>query len=144
MEVTLTEQNAVPLIVLSTGRDSVESINSILRRAGHPVHCTWIPSLRDLGDALAQINPELMLFVDSGGEDISSAVAVRDQLAPTVPIIAVAEGFDESRIAVAMAHGARDVVSLGNPARLQGVMSRELRSFRLERALETTLKSARD
>jgi diguanylate cyclase (GGDEF)-like protein/PAS domain S-box-containing protein len=144
MEVTLTEQNAVPLIVLSSGREPVEAINSILRRAGHPVHCTWIPSLRDLGDALAQINPELVLFVDSGADDLASAVAVRDHLAPTVPIIAVGEGFDEGKIAVAMAHGARDVVSLSNPARLQAVMSRELRSFRLERALETTLKSARD
>jgi diguanylate cyclase (GGDEF)-like protein/PAS domain S-box-containing protein len=144
MEVTLTEQNAVPLIVLSTARDPVESINSILRRAGHPVHCTWIPSLRDLGDALAQINPELLLFVDTGGDELTGATAVRDQLAPSVPIIVVAEGFDESRIAVAMAHGARDVVSLTNPARLQAVMGRELRSFRLERALETTLKSARD
>ncbi len=43
-----------------------------------------------------------------------------------------------------MAQGARDVVSLTSPARLQAVMTRELRSFRLERALETTLKSARD
>ncbi|HEU4623132.1 MAG TPA: EAL domain-containing protein [Steroidobacteraceae bacterium] len=144
MEFTLTEQNAVPLIVLASGRDPVETINSILRRAGHPVHCTWIPSLRDLGDALTQINPELLLFVDAGGDDLAPVVSVRDQLAPTVPIIVVAETFDESRIAVDMAHGARDVVSLGNPARLQAVMSRELRSFRLERALETTLKSARD
>jgi len=140
----LTEQNAVPLIVLSTARESVESINSILRRAGHPVHCTWIPSLRDLGDALAQINPELLLFVDSGGDELPAATAVRDQFAPSVPIIVVAEGFDESRVAVAMAQGARDMVSLTNPARLQAVMGRELRSFRLERALETTLKSARD
>ncbi|HEY1283654.1 MAG TPA: EAL domain-containing protein [Steroidobacteraceae bacterium] len=144
MEVTLSEQNAVPLIVLSTTRDPVESINSILRRAGHPVHCTWIPSLRDLGDALAQINPELLLFVDTGNDELAGATAVRDQLAPSVPIITVADGFDESRIAVAMAQGARDVVTLANPARLQAVMGRELRSFRLERALETTLKSARD
>src|SRR5262245_61843066 len=144
MEVTLSEQNAVPLIVLSATRDPVESINSILRRAGHPVHCTWIPSLRDLGDALAQINPELLLFIDTGADELSGATTVRDQLAPSVPIIVVAVGFDESRIAVEMAHGARDVVSLGNAARLQAVMSRELRSFRLERALETTLKSAKD
>lgn len=144
MEVTLTEQNAVPLIVLSTAREPVESINGILRRAGHPVHCTWIPSLRDLGDALAQINPELLLYVDTGGDELLSAIAVRDQLAATVPLIVVADSFDESRIAVAMAHGARDVVSLANPARLQAVMGRELRSFRLERALATTLKSARD
>ena len=128
MEFTLIEQNAVPLIVLSTARDPVEQINSILRRAGHPVHCTWIPSLRDLGDALAQLNPELILFVDTGGDDLGGAATVRDQLAPSVPLIVVGEDFDESRIAVAMAHGARDVVSLGAPARLQAVMGRELRS----------------
>ena len=144
MEFTLTEQNAVPLIVLSTARDPVEQINSILRRAGHPVHCTWIPSLRDLGDALAQLNPELLLFVDSGSDELAGAATVRDQLAPSVPLIVVGENFDESRVAVAMAQGARDVVSLSSAARLQAVMGRELRSFRLERALETTLKSARD
>jgi diguanylate cyclase (GGDEF)-like protein/PAS domain S-box-containing protein len=144
MEFTLIEQNAVPLIVLSTARDQVEQINSVLRRAGHPVHCTWIPSLRDLGDALSQLNPELLLFVDSGGDDLGGAASVRDHLAPSVPLIVVGEGFDESGIAVAMANGARDVVSLSSPARLQAVMGRELRSFRLERALETTLKSARD
>jgi multidomain signaling protein FimX len=144
MEFTLIEQNAVPLIVLSTARDPVEQINSILRKAGHPVHCTWIPSLRDLGDALAQLNPELLLFVDTGADEIGGAANVRDQLAPSVPLIVVAETTDESRIAVAMAQGARDVVSLASPARLQAVMGRELRSFRLERALETTLKSARD
>jgi diguanylate cyclase (GGDEF)-like protein/PAS domain S-box-containing protein len=144
MEVTLTEQKAVPLIVLSTAREPVEAINSILRRAGHPVHCTWIPSLGDLGDALTQINPELLLYVDTGGDELTSAAAVRDQIAPSVPLIVVASGFDESRIAVAMASGARDVVSIANPARLQAVMSRELRSFRLERALESTLKAARD
>jgi diguanylate cyclase (GGDEF)-like protein/PAS domain S-box-containing protein len=144
MEFTLIEQNAVPLIVLSTARDPVEQINSVLRRAGHPVHCTWIPSLRDLGDALGQLNPELLLFVDTGADDLAGAAGVRDQLAPSVPLIVVAEILDEGRIAVAMAQGARDVVSLSSPARLQAVMGRELRSFRLERALETTLKSARD
>jgi diguanylate cyclase (GGDEF)-like protein/PAS domain S-box-containing protein len=144
MEFTLTSENAVPLIVLSTARDPVETINSILRRAGHPVHCTWIPSLRDLGDALAQLNPELLLLVDGGGEELAGAAAVRDQLAPSVPLILVSERIDENRIAEAMAQGARDLVSLSSPGRLQAVMGRELRSFRLERALETTLKSAKD
>ena len=40
--------------------------------------------------------------------------------------------------------GAQDVVSLGNRARLQSVVTRELRAFRLERALNTTLSSARE
>ena len=144
MEFTLTEQSAVPLVVLSAARDPVEAINSILRRAGHPVHCTWIPSLRDLGDALAQLNPELLLHIDGSVDDLLAAVSVRDQVAPSIPLIVVAEDVSELRIADAMARGARDVVSMANPARLQAVMTRELRAYRLERALETTLRSAKD
>ncbi|HZO21003.1 MAG TPA: EAL domain-containing protein [Steroidobacteraceae bacterium] len=140
----MTEQNAVPLIVLSSTRDPVEAINSILRRAGQPVHCTWIPALRDLADALTQINPELLIHVVPVTEELKSAIAVRDQVAPTVPVIGIGEHADEARIGQALEAGARDFLSFGNPARLQAVMLRELRSFRLERALSTTLKSARD
>src|SRR6201994_1950928 len=143
MEVALTEQNAVPLIVLRPARDPVEAINSTLRRAGHPVHCTWIPALRDLGDAIEQINPELLVHV-VGSEDLRGVIAVRDQVAPKLPVIGAADTADEARIAEAMQLGARDFVSLTNTARLQAVMLRELRAFRLERALNTTLKSAHD
>jgi len=144
MEAALTEQSAVPLIVLSAARDPVEAINSTLRRAGHPVHCTWIPALRDLADALTQLNPELLVHVVGSSEDIQSALAVRDQVAPSVPLIGVTDVVDEARIASAMQLGARDIVSLTNPARMQAVMQRELRAFRLERALNNTLKSASD
>src|ERR1700749_1340226 len=114
MEVALTEQNAVPLIVLSPARDPVEAINSTLRRAGHPVHCTWIPALRDLGDAIEQINPELLVHV-AGSEDLRGVIAVRDQVAPKLPVIgAAADSADEARIAEAMQLGARDFVSLSN------------------------------
>jgi diguanylate cyclase (GGDEF)-like protein/PAS domain S-box-containing protein len=140
----LTEQNPVPLIVLSPARDPVEAINSILRRAGHAVHCTWIPALGDLPDALPQINPELLLVVGGPTDDLKSVIEVRDQVAPTVPIILVRETVDETIIAAAMGIGARDVVSLANAVRLAAVMSRELRAFRLERALTSTLKSAHD
>src|SRR6195256_4237920 len=143
MEAALTDQNAVPLIVLSPARDPVEAINSTLRRAGHPVHCTWIPALRDLADAITQINPELLIHV-AGSEDLRGVIAVRDQVAAKLPVIGVAESVDEARIAEAMRLGARDFVSLGNAARLQAVMLRELRAFRLERALNSTLKSAHD
>jgi multidomain signaling protein FimX len=144
MESVLTEQNAVPLIVVSSARDPVEAINSILRRAGHPVHCTWIPALRDLSDAVTQINPELLVHVAGPNDDLQPVISVRDQTAPTVPVIVLADAVDEARIAAAMTLGARDVVSLANPVRLQAVMLRELRAYRLERALNTTLKSAHD
>ncbi|HTT00473.1 MAG TPA: EAL domain-containing protein [Steroidobacteraceae bacterium] len=140
----MSEQNAVPLIVLSASRDPAELINGILRRAGHPVHCTWISTLSDLGDALVQINPELLLVVDHGEDEVATAAEIRDQFTPAVPLIVIADATDETRMAQAMQQGARDVVTLANEARLQAVMGRELRSHRLERALDSTLKSARD
>jgi multidomain signaling protein FimX len=143
LESVLTEQNAVPLVVMSSARDPVEAINSILRRAGHPVHCTWIASLRDLGETITKVNPELLVHVGPNDE-LPSVIGIRDQVAPAVPVVVLADGVDEARIAAAMTVGARDVVTLSNPVRLQAVMLRELRAYRLERALNTTLKSAHD
>ena len=138
----MTEQNAVPLIVVSAARDPVEAINSILRRAGHPVHCTWIANLRDLSEAVTKINPELLIHVAGPNDDLQSVVNIRDQVAPAVPVVLLADAVDEGRIASAMLLGARDVVTLTSPVRLQAVMLREIRAFRLERALNSTLKSA--
>ncbi len=139
----MAEQNAVPLVVMSSARDPVEAINSILRRAGHPVHCTWIAVLRDLGESITKINPELLVHVGPS-EELQSVVNIRDHTAPTLPIVVLAETADEPRIANAMVAGARDLVTLANPTRLQAVMLRELRAYRLERALNTTVKTASD
>ncbi len=140
----MTEPNAVPLIVLSSARDPVEAINSLLRRAGHPVHCTWIPALRDLGDALGQINPELLVQVANTPAELTPVIGLRNQLAPTVPVLLLAPAADEAVIAQAIERGARDAVTLAHPARLQAVMLRELGVFRTERALGATQKSAHD
>jgi diguanylate cyclase (GGDEF)-like protein/PAS domain S-box-containing protein len=144
VEGDLTEPNAVPLIVLSSARDPVEAINRVLRRAGHPVHCTWIPALRDLGDALGQINPELLVQVARTPAELAPVIGLRDQLAPTLPVLLLAPAVDEALIAEAIERGARDAVTLAHPARLQAVMLRELRVFRTERALDATQKSAHD
>jgi multidomain signaling protein FimX len=140
----LTEQNAVSLIVLSAAPDPVEAINGTLRRAGQPAHCTWIPALRDLGDALTQLNPELLVQVAGNPGELEAAVRVRDRLAPGVPVLVLAAAVDEAGIAQAIELGARDVVTLANPVRLQAVLLRELQVFRTARALDATLKSAHD
>jgi len=144
MEADLTEQDAVPLIVLSSAREPVEAVNSILRRAGRPVHCTWIPALRDLGDALTQLNPQILVQVADGHEELGSVIRLRDRLAPGVPVLLLTPAVDETRIAEAMALGARDVVTLANTERLQAVMLRELEVFRTGRTLHATLKSAQE
>ncbi|MGH8217970.1 MAG: EAL domain-containing protein [Steroidobacteraceae bacterium] len=140
----MSEQSAVPLIVLSASRDPAEVVNGILRRAGHAVYCTWIPALPDLADALTQINPELLLLLAQGDEEIGAVARIRDQIAPAVPLIVIAAAVDEMRMALAMQQGARDIVTLANPARLQAIMGRELRAHRTERTLESTLRSARE
>lgn len=140
----MTEPNAVPLIVLSSARDPVEAINGLLRRAGQPVHCTWIPALRDLADALTQLNPQLLVQVAATPAELNGAIGVRDQIAPGVPVLLLTPRIDEALIADAIGRGARDVVTLASPARLQAVILRELQVFRTARALDATQKSAHD
>jgi diguanylate cyclase (GGDEF)-like protein/PAS domain S-box-containing protein len=133
------------MIVMTRSQDHVEAINSTLRKAGHPVHCTWLPDASDLGDALTQLNPEmLVVFMDEPGLDLAPIMKVKQQTAPGMPVLIVREQVDEGTIADAMRQGAQDVVTLANRARLQAVATRELRAYRLERALSTTLSSARE
>ena len=133
------------MIVMARSQDHVEAINSALRKAGHPVHCTWLPDARDLGDALTQINPEMLIaFIEELGIDLASVMKVKQQSAPAMPVLIVREHVDEEAIADAMRLGAQDVVTLANRSRLQSVATRELRAYRLERALSTTLSSARE
>jgi diguanylate cyclase (GGDEF)-like protein/PAS domain S-box-containing protein len=141
----VSEQGAVPMIVMTRSQDHVEAINSTLRKAGHPVHCTWLSDASDLGDALTQLNPEMLIaFMDELSADLASIMKVKQQNAPGMPVLIVRENVDEAAIAEAMRLGCQDVVTLANRSRLAGVVTRELRAFRLERALSTTLSSARE
>ncbi|HXV39686.1 MAG TPA: PAS domain-containing protein, partial [Steroidobacteraceae bacterium] len=136
---------AVPMIALTRSQDNVEAINKALRNAGHPVHVTWLPDARDLGDALTQASAEmLMLFADEGIVDLTSAMDFRARFAPDVPVLIVRDKLDEAEIAKALALGAQDAVTLTNVPRLQLVVGRELRTYRLDRALSSTLASARE
>jgi PAS domain S-box-containing protein/diguanylate cyclase (GGDEF)-like protein len=133
------------MIVMTKSQDHVEAINSTLRKAGHPVHCTWLPDARDLGDALTQLNPEMLIaFIEELSVDLASLMKVKQQSAPGMPVLIMREQVDEAAIADAMRLGAQDVVTLANRSRLQSVATRELRAYRLERALSTTLSSARE
>ncbi len=138
------DTTAVPLIVHSTTRDPVEALNSLLRKAGMAAHCTWIPALQDIPDALEQLNPELLLCYPNGPDTIQALARTRDQISSILPLIVVRDQVDEQRIAEDMAQGARDSVSLRQPVRLQAVISRELHSFRLERTLNATLRASQD
>ncbi|MFT3904899.1 MAG: EAL domain-containing protein [Steroidobacteraceae bacterium] len=140
----MSDSTAVPVLAHSTVRDPIEGLNSLLRRAGLAVHCTWIPGMQDIADGLEQLNPELLISFEPAGATLGELAHVRDQVAHTVPLIVIREQLDEAQIAADIAAGARDSVSLGQPGRVQAVIQRELRAFRMERTLVATLRSAQE
>jgi len=139
----LVETGAIPVVVLSRQQDPVEIINSTLRNAGHPVHCTWVRDVAALGDALTQTAPQLVFLCVSDAEETTAAMDARQRYATMVPVILVREAVTEADLTRSVELGAQDVVSLASRPRLQSVASRELHAARLDHALAGTLASAR-
>jgi diguanylate cyclase (GGDEF)-like protein/PAS domain S-box-containing protein len=136
-------QAPVPLIVLTPAQDDVELINKTLRDAGHPVRCQWVKRVEDLEPALSSACPELLWFrADRFATPIRDIARIRHKAARSVPLLAVADSADESAVTDALLAGAQDLVSMRQRDRLKAVAERELRTYRLERALNETLQSA--
>ena len=139
----MVESAAIPLVVLSRQQDPVETINSTLRNAGHPVHCTWVRDVSGLGDALAKDMPQAIFLCVSDPDETNAALEARQRFASRVPTILVRDSITEADLTHALEIGAQDVVTLHARPRLQAVAIRELHSSRLDRALAGTLASAR-
>lgn len=140
----MSDNNPVPLIIVSSTREPVETLNSLLRRQGVAAHCTWIPAVADLPDALEQINPEMLLCVAADDADLARVVQVRDSRAQEIPLLVIRGAVNEEQIATDMARGARDALTLDNLARAHAVIARELKAYRIERALRDTMHSAHE
>lgn len=136
-------QAPVPLIVLSGREDDVELVNRSLRDGGHPVRCHWVTKVDALADAIDDHEPELVCFFpDSLPAPIRDIAKIKQRSAAPMPLVVVSAAAQEADIAEALLAGAQDLVSLGQTERLRSVAERELRAFRLERALNETLSSA--
>ncbi len=132
---------AVPLVVVSSSRDPVEALNSLLRRKGVPAHCTWIPAVQDLPDALEQLNPRTAVLRDR----TTAASCGRWRRCATSVAAGCAAAGDPFRNSPKRPSrrtwrcGARDSLSLDCPERVHAVIARELKAYRIERALRDTL-----
>ena len=140
----MSDNNPVPLVIVSITREPVETLNSLLRRQGVAAHCTWIPAVADLPDALEQINPEMLLCVTADGAELHKVVQVRDARARDIPLLVIRPAVTEALMAEDMALGARDSLTLEHLPRAHAVIARELQAFRMERALRETLRSAQE
>ena len=128
---------------MSTNQDDVQLVNGSLRDAGHAAHCHWIETPGRFDDILRKERIELIILnLNTYPDSVRQVVKQKDAFIPEVPVIALSESADEEAILKAMKDGAGDLVSNHQKARLQAVVSRELRAFRVERALNTTINSA--
>jgi diguanylate cyclase (GGDEF)-like protein len=139
----MAQHQIVPILVLSKHEEDLELVNRLMRRGGHAVRCTRVPDLSELADAVRSQEPELLWLF--GGEfvaRIEKAAAIRADISPILPIIAVSGYADEAKITSAIKAGAHDLVSTDHPDRMLAIAERELRAYRLEHALRNTLISA--
>ncbi|NOX70825.1 MAG: EAL domain-containing protein [Gammaproteobacteria bacterium] len=137
------EHQKVSIAVLTKDQDDVELVNGTLRDAGHAAHCHWIETTEALGRLLHDNRIELIIHnCDTYKETIRQVIKQKDAYQPEVPVLAMQQSVDESHILDAMKQGACDLVSSSNRERLHTVVTRELRSFRIECALNSTLQSA--
>jgi diguanylate cyclase (GGDEF)-like protein len=114
-----------------------------MRDAGHAAHCHWIETPGRFDDILGKERIELIILnLKEYPDTVRQVIKQKDVFIPEVPIIAISDTADEDTILKAMKDGAVDLVSSEQKARLQAVVSRELRAFRVERALNSTLSSA--
>ncbi len=139
----MSQHQPTPVLALSSREEHVELINKMLRQAGQAAYCQRIAAISDLADALNRYRPHLLfVFTSKPSGDVAAVAKVCENHAPILPVIAVGTVTDEKQIAAAINAGARDLVSVAQPKRLLAVALRELRSFRLEKALRETLVSA--
>ncbi|MEX2122422.1 MAG: REC domain-containing phosphodiesterase [Woeseia sp.] len=139
----MTDRQSISIAVLTANQDDVELVNRTLRDAGHAAHCHWVQSPSTLDSTLESRLVELIIVnKDSYADTIRQVIEQKDAYMPEIPVIAVSATVDEAKIQDAMKHGACDLVSINRKSRLQAVVTRELRAYRVERALNSTISSA--
>ncbi len=139
----LNDSVGISVIVITHKDDHVASINTLLRDGGTVAHCSRLNQIRDLEKSIYELQPAMLIaFLGEPKLELAAVAEIRSRCSPQIPLLVVADEVNEQVIADSMNCGARDVVSLNHTDRFQAVVQRELRSFRLENALEGVLTSA--
>ena len=137
------EATAVTLLVVSPTQDAVDVLSAILRRGGLSTRCQWVADLAQLRNKLSHTEADLLLCVTPEGSELAQLMSVLRQAGSDLPTIVIRPNLSEADLTADLALGLRDSVTLASPSRLQAVVSRELRSRRLDKVLRETLDEAR-
>lgn len=139
----LNDSQSIAIAVLSASQDDVELVNRTMRDAGSAAHCYWAPAPAALDDTLESRDIELLVInVDSYPDTVRQVIKQKDTYNPALPVVAMSSTVNEDTILAAMKQGATDLVSIERNDRLRAVLLRELRAFRVEQALNSTINTA--
>ena len=129
-------EETLHLLVLDDSSNDAETISNMLRNAGHAVRADRIEDDEDLRDALNNhdcdmilAKPEIPYFT------AMDALGVVQQLEKETPLLVIADGVDEETITALLQAGARDVVEVAKPQRLETAVLREAMGVRDRRQL---------
>lgn len=132
----MSESAAVPLLIVSSSRDPVEAVNTLLRRQGVAAHCTWVPAVRDLPDALEEHQVELLLCVAGEQVEVGDVATAASATGTAPPMMTIRSELTEAAMLADLLAGARDTINLAQPERAYRVIARELHTARLQRTCD--------
>lgn len=140
------KQQTIYILVLDDSSNDAETVANMLRNAGYAVNAKRIEDDEDLREALAKEDVDLVLGKPTiptlSADEVLSII---DTSGRYVPLLLIGDDADENRITELLAAGARDVVYISQPKRLEHALLREMLSSRDHRRLiefETMLDEA--
>ncbi len=126
------------LLVLDDSSNDAETVANMLRNAGHAVHADRIEDDEDLREALAKNDCDMVLAKPQIPYlSALEAIDIIRQSKCEVPLLVIGDNADEDKINEILTGGARDVVYINKPMRLQHAVLREVVASREHRKLET-------
>ncbi len=140
------KEQSIYILVLDDSSNDAETVANMLRNAGHAINAKRIEDDEDLREALAKENVDLVLSKpDIPGLSASEVLSIIDTSGKHVPLLLIGDDADEERLQEILDAGARDVVLISQPKRLEHALLREMVSSREHRKLlqfETKLDEA--
>ncbi|MEN8168951.1 MAG: EAL domain-containing protein [Pseudomonadota bacterium] len=141
----MNEDKTLYLLVIDDSSNLAEIVSNILRNAGHAVRADRVEDDEDLREAFGKqqwdmilTKPEITYFTANDALDVVRHAKL------DIPLIIITDDADENVIDNLIKDGARDVVTLAKPQRLEHTVLREANDVRQRRALTLSEKSLQD
>jgi len=132
----------VRVLIVTVRQDNAETINSILRNGGIPLHYGRAVNADDAMESIGQEYDLAVVFSDEDPDLLGAVIRARDEHNRALPVISCRAVLDPDQLSADMIAGAADLVAPNQRQRLFRVFERELRSARLGRALRDAVGTA--